>query len=268
MTLQQYTVPLPLVREFHNLRSDNSFSLAQKGNGNIPKKDAFPYFVAIFTGWFRGEKVTNVDIAEAMGINPNTIYQLKNRLKDKIALDLGEFEDIAQGFDPNISELKDILETFPGGKNSAGQGTQVYDARETRPGSGEYESTSPPKSLEEFKGTPIQFLASRHKDTLMNSYKLMDSIMTDTVEVRSGDDWLTVPKRNLREWNNTYAHLMRESRAYTKDWLELFGHLSESAVAEALIKRRQVAELSVDFLQEHAPHLVPKYIVFLSEATE
>ena len=252
MPLQQYTVPLPLIREFHALRKDNVFK-----DGTIPKKNSFPYFVAVFTGWYRGEKVTNSDIARKTGIKANSLYQLKNRINNRVSLEIGKFE--LKGFDPSMQDLKTILNTFPGGT-----GSKVHETKEGPPG--HFQKTDDPTDITEYEGTPIQFLAGKHKHILLKCYDLLEGIMTGTETRQYGNDFVEVPKRDISSWNSTYATLMREARAYTKDWLDLFGHLGDTIMAEEMIKRRQVSEITIDFLQEHAPHLVPKYIIYLSEA--
>ena len=61
----------------------------------------------------------------------------------------------------------------------------------------------------------------------------------------------------------TYALFMDKVRAYGRDWLDLFGRLEESAITDALIRRKGIMESTMDFFSVHMGEAITPALIML-----
>lgn len=236
------TIPPSIRLEFDKLRRDSKIKKHPQG---------IYLFLSIFTGYFDGDKVTMPDIAKKVGVKPPSLWGLKSRVDTNLSVDWTKYD--LDGLKAHYQDLKDV-------------------SNEVAPPSFVLVPGKDGDIIVEENTSSTKYIARKHKDIMNNALEVMDEIFNDKegrwINKKETNDhnglkteveWFP-GARNSVKWMNLYGSYMDKVRQYARDWLDLFGTLEESVIMDELNNRKDVMELTIDFLQEKAPNLVPDYI--------
>ena len=227
---------MALSRKYGELRKDSKFKIHPEG---------YKLFIAAFSGRMDGEKTTTSQIASILEISPTAVSKMKSVINRELTIDWTLYD--LEAIDAHFKALKEVAEGIP---------DIVY-----RPVDREDGSTD----LVQIETSPTKWIATQHREIYKQALTMMDELREETKNAA----W-TAGKRRYFDSRayTTYAMFMDKVRVYGRDWLDMFGRLEESAITDAILKRRGIIENTTDFLLDHmgeviTPALITSYVELL-----
>lgn len=229
-------VPQALSIKYEGLKKGSAFKIHPKG---------YQLFVSLFSGQLDGEEVTVKQIASRLDITPTAVHKIKRRVMASLEVDWSKYD--LNALDRHFTALKEV---------AAGLPEVIYRELEGADGS---------KELVEVDMSPTKWIATQHRTIYKDALTMMAELKEETKNAA----WVSGGRRyfDSRAYT-TYALFMDKVRAYGKDWLDLFGRLEESAITDAILKRKGIMENTMDFFSDHmgetiTPALILTYMELL-----